>query len=653
MQIKTNVKLIKRLLLSICMLGGVAIAALKLLWYPQHLLAVTGQADAKQVVCLQCHGKPPLHPQRADYTGPKYSSPYGMAISPDGAYLYVAASTANQLLELDADTGKIRRQLDVPGYPTAVAISANGKKIAISSFETDQVLVVDVPSWQVTSHQDVGIEPAGVALSASGERLYAANNGNNTLTLVDLTSDQSAEYVETGNSPLAVALAKDDSIIAVTNMLTQFAPAQQLPVSELTIINAKNGRIIARSLLPSANLSEGVVISSDNTFALSAIVQFRNLLPITQVARGALMTSAIVITELTGEIHSTQLPLDEVNAFFADPAGIALSADDRLAFVAHGGANIVSVIDVAALRRVIKQTPAEQRQEMSHNLALSATYVKARIPTAKNPRALVLSPDGKRLFVGERLSDSIAVIDTKALRVVKRFNLGQASTLTAERRGEQVFHDASVTFQGQFACRSCHPGQKGDGLLWDFEIDGLGKNLLETRSLRGLKHTEPYKWNGKNPNLATQCGPRFARVLTRSDPFSADQLADLVAYLDAIPVPPKRRVQALRMHEDRGQTLFFRTTDNHGKAIQLHKQCSTCHLPPLYSNRMLTDVGTGGLFDTPHLVDLRSSAPYLHDGRAATLEEIWTVFSPDDTHGITNDLSKTELNELTLFLKTL
>ena len=71
------------------------------------------------------------------------------------------------------------------------------------------------------------------------------------------------------------------------------------------------------------------------------------------------------------------------------------------------------------------------------------------------------------------------------------------------------------------------------------------------------------------------------------------------------------------------------------------------------------DVGTGKptdrspLFDTPQLTNIALTAPYLHDGSARTLEEIWTVFNPNDTHGVTNDLQKDELNDLIEYLKTL
>jgi cytochrome c peroxidase len=59
------------------------------------------------------------------------------------------------------------------------------------------------------------------------------------------------------------------------------------------------------------------------------------------------------------------------------------------------------------------------------------------------------------------------------------------------------------------------------------------------------------------------------------------------------------------------------------------------------------------VIDVPQLPNVAYSAPYLHDGSARSLEEIWTVFNPKDTHGVSNDLTKDELNDLIEYLKTL
>jgi cytochrome c peroxidase len=69
--------------------------------------------------------------------------------------------------------------------------------------------------------------------------------------------------------------------------------------------------------------------------------------------------------------------------------------------------------------------------------------------------------------------------------------------------------------------------------------------------------------------------------------------------------------------------------------------------------RLSFDVGTGGMFDTPHLLSVADTAPYLHDGRALTLEELWTTYNTNDLHGVSSYMNKIQLNDLVEFLKTL
>jgi cytochrome c peroxidase len=105
--------------------------------------------------------------------------------------------------------------------------------------------------------------------------------------------------------------------------------------------------------------------------------------------------------------------------------------------------------------------------------------------------------------------------------------------------------------------------------------------------------------------------------------------------------------------------MFERTETADGREIPLELRCATCHFPPYYTDRRVHNVGTrqpddrGGKFDTPHLSNIYDSAPYLHNGMASTLEEIWTVYNPNDEHGVTNDMTKDQLNDLIEYLKTL
>ena len=59
------------------------------------------------------------------------------------------------------------------------------------------------------------------------------------------------------------------------------------------------------------------------------------------------------------------------------------------------------------------------------------------------------------------------------------------------------------------------------------------------------------------------------------------------------------------------------------------------------------------VLDVPHLVNIFDSAPYLHNGAAATLEEIWTRYNMVEGHGFTSDLTRRQLNDLIAYLKAL
>jgi hypothetical protein len=207
-----------------------------------------------------------------------------------------------------------------------------------------------------------------------------------------------------------------------------------------------------------------------------------------------------------------------------------------------------------------------------------------------------------------------------------------------------------------------HPDGHVDGITYDIEPDGIGLDPVDNRSLRGIYDTAPFKWTGLNPNLQRQCGPRLAVFFTRIAPFAPDELAALERYITTIPRPPNRhRALGAPLTEAQraGKKIFERTHTNDGRRLGANENCVSCHPGPLYTDRQKHDVGTkgpldrSGELDTPHLTNIYDSAPYLHDGRSPSLEEIWTRFNTYDQHGVTNDLTKDQLNHLIEYLKTL
>jgi len=120
------------------------------------------------------------------------------------------------------------------------------------------------------------------------------------------------------------------------------------------------------------------------------------------------------------------------------PAGIAISNDGRTLYAAENLADSVAVIDIAS-RRVVQRLPTEKypygvvvgRDGLVYVSAWNGWTVSAfpargngtlengtRIRVGRHPSAMVLSPDGSRLFVASGSTDKISVVDTRRLQVV-------------------------------------------------------------------------------------------------------------------------------------------------------------------------------------------------------------------------------------------
>ena len=158
---------------------------------------------------------------------------------------------------------------------------------------------------------------------------------------------------------------------------------------------------------------------------------------------------------------------------------------------------------------------------------------------------------------------------------------------------------------------------------------------------------------------------------------SGDWKAAYTAYSDAITYAPANREYPLLREHARFQLVQrltdlaerqFLAGDAAGAREQLMRALEIDPnyvvarerlAAPKYTDRRQIDIGTGQatdrspVVDVPQLRNVAYSAPYLHDGSARSLEEIWTVFNPKDTHGVSNDLTKDELNDLIEYLKTL
>lgn len=637
---------------------------------------LAGLKPVKQQTCAACHeeahGKPfdyevalkqIAHPTKLAQVPavPQYKTPLNLALTPDASELYVACEASHSVIVVDVKSQRKVAEIAAGRHPTDVAFLPDGTRAYVSNRLDDSVSVLSVPGRTVIRTIAVGDEPHGLLTDPAGEYLYVLNTSSDSISVIDTSSLEEVKRLAASRSPWSLALSPDGTQILVTNNLSRFVPFRTPSVSEITCLDTRGAVVRRRAAVPGANLLQGIAWHPSGRFALFTLNRTKNLVPMTRLLQGWTITNGLGILWADGRVD--QVLLDEPQRCFPDPADVAITPDGRLALVSSSGSDRAAVVDVAKLISLVEDASEYEREHVLPNhLGKPTQFVIAHVPLKNSPRGVAITPDGRTAFVANALDDSLTVIDLPSLKAVNRIDLGGPRVITKTRYGERLFHSAKITFHRQFSCHSCHPDGHIDGLTYDIEPDGIGSSPVDNRTLRGILDTAPFKWEGTNPSLQRQCGPRLAVFFTRIQPFTPEGLSALDAYICTIPRPPNRYRPLgapLTDSQRRGRVLFERTTTNDGRVIPEQNRCVTCHFPPLYTDRNRHDVGTRmrldreSYFDVPHLNNIYDSAPYLHNGMAETLEEIWTRYNPDDQHGVTNDMTKDQLNDLIEYLKTL
>ena len=274
--------------------------------------------------------------------------------------------------------------------------------------------------------------------------------------------------------------------------------------------------------------------------------------------------------------------------------------------------------------------------------------VTAGLTNAKSrcgPDGIAIGPDGNVLVwcSFSRSVQRLEVIGEKGELAVVKPKVTHGPSLIAsawspkQHEGMVLFHaaEAQISSRGALACATCHPDNRADGLSW--RID---KHELQTPVLAGrMVGTHPFKWDGGDATLELSLTGTMKRLggfgITR------EQTTALAAYIEALPTvrTPTREPIAVT----RGKQVFD------GEA-----GCRTCHDGAAYTDQERHKLsGTLAQSDTPSLLGLAASAPYFHDGSAATLEAL--LRDRGAVHGMADGakLSDKQVADLTAFLETL
>ncbi len=524
---------------------------------------------------------------------PRGSRPFGLAFSPLGTAAFVALEDAEKLLKLDPVSGALLATTEVGPNVRHLSISGDGSRVYLSRFVTPRLPGEETASVTTSGHggEVIVVDPA----TATIERTILLHHGEQ--------ADSAASARGIPNYLGAPAISPDG--------LSAWIPSKQ--------DNIKRGK-----LRDNQDLNHDMSIRS--------------------------IASRIDLV-LQSEDAPKRIDFDNAGI----PSAIAYDPWGIYAFVALEASRIVAVVDVWNHREIL------------------------RFDAGRAPQGLAVSPDGNTLFVQNFMDRSVSVHDVSALSgglaspppapvvvpTIITDNLPPQTLL-----GKQLFYDAKddrLALQEYISCASCHNDAGHDGRVWDFT--GFGEGLRNTITLRGHggDRTSPLHWSGNFDEVqdfehqirdfaggtGLISGNPPHPPLGDSNTGRSPDLDALAAYLASLDKPgdsPHREADGSLTAAARAGERVFRTMD-----------CASCHGGPgftLGSAGNFPNIGTlkpssgkrlgAGLtgINIPSLRGLWSTAPYLHDGSAATLEQAVTAHQ-----GVS--IESTDLTHLVAYLKSI
>ena len=206
---------------------------------------------------------------------------------------------------------------------------------------------------------------------------------------------------------------------------------------------------------------------------------------------------------------------------------------------------------------------------------------------------------------------------------------------------------------------SPHPGAVDvDGSFFNARFNDHRSDAIDIPSLRGLRFTGPYGRDGRFASLRDFTRNVIVNEFKGPEP-SPLVLDALVAYMlefDFLPAPHLERDGRLKATAadaaKRGELLFETPYPSMNG-----KSCASCHMPGShFTDNEVHDIGSAGdgaasgfsgAFDTPTLLGIQHTAPYLHDGRFSTLAEV--VAWKDESQQL--GLDEAERNDLVAYLE--
>lgn len=569
-----------------------------------------------------------------------------IAINPAATFLAVANPDSNSISVVALPEERLQAEIAVGVDPRCVAWALNGNYVLVTNQGSDSVSLASVSRRRVVQTIRVDPEPYGVIVHPYRNEVYVASSAANVVDVIRLypilrnLQSRVVMRIPVGPHPRGLALSADGTRLYVTHFLSGTVSvidtsSYQVVQEIATGLDSNMAQKIAihpfdgRAYLP--HIRSNVI----NRFLLFDTTVFPVLSAIDLASNRAVPAARV---DLSLGLSSVNLPFD-----------VAFSSDGRRAYVVNLGSEDLVAVDLATNSRV------------------------GLVDVGNGPRGIAITPDDSRAYVSNSLSDDLSIVDLRSMSELKRIRVTTSPLPAQIRRGEIMFfssRSSDLSRDRWMSCASCHFEAEHDGRTWQFT-----SGPRNTTSLRGIAKTLPLHWSADRDEVqdfehtirTLQAGSGLIRSGTPNLELGSpnaglspdlDALAAFVNSLMDKPSPFAGGSAARRAAIRSGKRIFERPDVG----------CTQCHVLPLYTDSalniqpfVLRDIGTGdgpdehmgSAFDTPALRGVWETAPYLHDGTAATLRDVLTTRNRGDRHGHTSHLTEKELQDLIAFLMSL
>lgn len=555
-------------------------------------------------------------------SAPLLRRPVALALDADGKWLFVANRDAGTIATIDIRSRRVIAEARVGRRLSDLAVVGD-RHVVVVDEEANDLILLERNGETVRAIRRLSVPPYPVSVVAltDGSRCYVASLWPRILTEIDLQKllrGVGTPIVRT----LALPLAPREQILVAGESKLVVADSFR---GKLAVVDTASGQLETVREVPGHHM-RGLAATPDGSHLLVAqqVLHQRATTSFEDIHWGNLITNNIQVLDLSVFTRSGADPLQgsrllqlgDAENGAGDPAGLTTTRDGTMVVALSG-------VDEVALGR----EPGLRWQ---------------RLKVGRRPTAVTLSRDDRYAFVADTFSDSVSVVDVKAARMVADISLGRQPLLSEAQRGELLFHDAHLTHDHWFSCNSCHVDGHTPGLLNDNLTDGSFGTPKRILTLLGDRDTAPYAWNGSMPDLESQIRKSVATTMQGAK-LSDAQVHDLAAYLRTLPpAPPPAEF------EHRNAAKIER-----GRKIFVTQGCRDCHTPPTYTSSTTYDVGFADeagnrYFNPPSLRGVGQAGPYFHDGRAASLEDVFVHYR----HQLKNHLADADIQALIAFLRS-